>query len=98
MQTLIFILLSFLFVIFSILLYFKLKTGRKEKLAMGICPVCGAEPKVFKDKFGNTFKTDVIKSKLLKNHGCSGVIEVEYICNECGNKEVHAHTNGGCGI
>lgn len=96
MQTIVFLLLAFLISLFSILLYLKNKTSRKDKLSRGICPVCLSEPKTFTDKFNNTFKIDVIKSKVLKNHGCSGGVDIEYICTVCGNKEVHTHDSGGC--
>lgn len=96
-QTFIFLLLSFLLVIFSTLLYFKNKTARKESFARGVCPSCGAEPIAIEDSIKGTKVTKKpIKSKVLKNHGCSGVIEIEYNCSNCGVKEVHTHQNGGC--
>jgi DNA-directed RNA polymerase subunit M/transcription elongation factor TFIIS len=91
MQTLIFILILFLITIFSVLLYFKSKTTRVEKLLSGECPSCGQKAKVFFDeKTNTTFKSEIIKSNILKNHGCSGVNDVEFSCEVCGNKEVHS--------
>ena len=91
MQTLIFILILFLITIFSVLLYFKSKTSRVEKLLSGECPSCGQKAKVFFDeKTNTTFKSEIIKSNILKNHGCSGVNDVEFSCEVCGNKEVHS--------
>jgi hypothetical protein len=91
MQTLIFILILFLITIFSVLLYFKSKTTRVEKLLSGECPSCGQKAKFFFDeKTNTTFKSEIIKSNILKNHGCSGVNDVEFSCEVCGNKEVHS--------
>ena len=91
MQTLIFLLLLFLISVFSILLYLKSKTSRLQKLNHGECPSCGEKTKTFyDDKTGSTFKVEVIKTKLLKNHGCSGVRDIEYSCTNCGLKEVHS--------
>ena len=91
MQTLIFILILFLITIFSVLLYFKSKTTRVEKLLSGECPSCGQKAKVFFDeKTNTTFKSEIIKSNILKNHGCSGVNDVQFNCEVCGNKEVHS--------
>lgn len=99
MQTLVLILILFLTSIFSVLLYFKNKNSRLQKLNSGECPVCGAKPKTFTDKNTNTsFNVDVITSRVLKNHGCSGAVEIEYSCKNCGLKEVHSVSNSGCGM
>jgi len=99
MQTLIFLTLTFLIVIFSVLQYFKSKKTREFKLNEGICPSCGAKAKTFYDEnTKTTFKQEVIKSRILKNHGCSGVSEVEYKCSSCGLKEVHQVANAGCNL
>lgn len=99
MYTIISLLLFFLIAVASILLFFKLKNQRKNDLANGKCPRCKESFKTFKDeKTGVVFRNDVIKSRLLKNHGCSGTIEVEYKCSNCGLKEVHTITQGGCGL
>ncbi len=99
MYTIISLLLTFLLVIFSILLYFKSKKSRQADLDQGICPTCGATAKSFKDPSTNSeFKVDVIKSKILKNHGCSGIVEIEYRCNSCNLKEVHHSAGQGCGL
>lgn len=91
MQTLIFLIIAFLMVIFSILLYMKSKTSRVQKLNSGECPSCGERARVFKDEAtGTNFKVDVIKARMLKNHGCSGVKDIEYKCSACGLKEVHS--------
>ncbi len=94
MQTLIFLLLIFLIVIFSILLYFKNKHSRVDKLNKGICPTCGAKPKTFYDeRTRSTFTVPVIKTRILKNHGCSGVSDIEYTCTSCGTKEVYSQSS-----
>lgn len=100
MYTVLSLLIFFLIAVFSVLLYFKLKNSRKADLANGICPTCGESSKTFKDEnTGTVFKVDVIKSRLLKSHGCSGTMEVEYKCSNCGLKEVHTVTHqNGCGI
>ena len=91
MQNLFFLLILFLITIFSVLLYLKSKTSRVEKLLSGECPSCGQKAKVFFDeKTNTTFKSEIIKSNILKNHGCSGVNDVEFSCEVCGNKEVHS--------
>lgn len=99
MQTLVLILILFLISIFSVLLYFKSKNGRLQKLLNGECPTCGAKPKIFTDsKTNTTFRTEVISSRILKNHGCSGALDVEYTCSNCGIKEVHSTPNSSCGM
>jgi ssDNA-binding Zn-finger/Zn-ribbon topoisomerase 1 len=100
MYTVLSLLILFLIAVFSVLLFFKLKNSRKTDLANGKCPACGESFKTFKDEnTGTVFRTDVIKSRLLKNHGCSGTMEVEYRCSNCGLKEVHTVTHqNNCGI
>tara|TARA_B110000046_G_C12972367_1_gene389497 strand:- start:678 stop:962 length:285 start_codon:yes stop_codon:yes gene_type:complete len=88
--TIIGILLLFLISIFTILLFYKSKKTRQYKLESGNCPACGATTKSFKDEnTGSLFKVESVKQKILKNHTCSGVFEIEYKCNNCGLKEVH---------
>jgi len=97
MYTIFSLLIFFLIVIFSILLYFKSKKSRQADLDNGTCPSCGATTKSFKDPSTNTlFKVESIKARVLKNHGCSGIIEIEYTCNNCGLKEVHTSVGQGC--
>lgn len=97
MYTVIGILLLFLISIFSILLFFKSKKSRQESLDNGTCPACNASTKSFKDEnTGALFKVEVIKQKVLKNHGCSGIVEIEYSCNNCGLKEVHNSVGHNC--
>jgi len=99
MYTIIAILLVFLIAIFSILLYFKSKKSRQMILDNGTCPACQAQVKTFKDENTNTtFKVEPIKKRVLKNHGCSGITEFEYICNNCGLKEVHTSVGQGCSL
>ncbi|MEA3383473.1 MAG: hypothetical protein U9Q20_02200 [Campylobacterota bacterium] len=99
MYTIFSLLIFFLIVVFSVLLYFKSKKTRQTTLDSGICPSCGAEPRTFKDDAtGTTFKVDVIKTKVLKNHGCSGITEIEYSCNSCGLKEIHNSVGQGCSL
>ena len=94
MYTIFAILLLFLLVITSILLYLKQKNHSKELMESGECPSCGAKTKSFTDDTtGAIFNVEVIRSRILKNHGCSGVTEVEYRCNSCGRKEIHLHSN-----
>lgn len=91
MQTLLFLLITFLIVIFSVLLYFKNKHSRVDKLNSGECPTCGAKTKTFYDENSKaTFKSEVISARVLKNGGCSGVNDVEYRCKSCGLKEVYS--------
>ena len=97
MYSILTLLLFFLIVIFSILLYFKSKKSRQADLDNGLCPSCGAKTKSFKDdSTGTLFKVESIKTSILKNHGCSGIIEIEYNCNNCGLKEVHNSIGQGC--
>lgn len=99
MQAILFILILFLIVIFSILLYFKTKHSRLDKLHRGICPTCGAEPKEFFDHIQNKkFFITAIESKLLTKNGCSGTVDIEYKCKECGQKEVHSESGGRCSL
>lgn len=91
MQTLIFILILFLISVFSILLYFKNKHSRVDKLNRGECPSCKAKAKVFFDEVNHTqFTQEVITKNVLKSHGCCGVYDIEYRCKECGLKEVYS--------
>jgi len=97
MYTIIAIFLIFLIAIFSSLLYFKSKKSRQSILDSGTCPSCNAQIKIFKDKNTNTtFKVAPIKKRVLKNHGCSGITEFEYLCNNCGLKEIHSSIAQGC--
>lgn len=99
MYTILSLLLFFLIAVFSTLLYFKLKNSRKEMLQDGQCPACKERAKTFKDEnTGVVFKKDVISAKLLRSHGCSGTRDVEFRCSNCGLKEVHTVTSGGCGL
>ena len=80
----------FLIVVFSILLYLKQKTSRIDTLNSGTCPDCGASTKIILDTENSTkFEVQVLKKRLLKNHGCSGAVDIEYRCDDCGLKEVH---------
>jgi len=99
MYSIISTLILFLIVVFSILLYFKGKKDRQALLEEGTCPTCDATYRSFKDASTNTtFKVDVIKKEILKNHGCSGIVEYEYRCSSCGLIEVHNSVAQGCGI
>jgi len=91
MQTLIFLLLAFLIAVFSVLLYFKNKHSRVDKLNSGECPTCGEKTKTFYDEnTKTTFRQEVISAKVLKGGGCSGVNDIEYRCKACGLKEVYS--------
>ncbi|RLA78276.1 MAG: hypothetical protein DRG78_15505 [Epsilonproteobacteria bacterium] len=99
MYTIIGILLLFLITIFSVLLFFKSKKSRQAILDSGTCPSCGATTKSFKDQStGALFKVESIKPRILKKHGCSGIVEIEYTCNNCELKEVHTSVGQGCGL
>jgi len=99
MYTIIGILLLFLITIFSVLLFFKSKKSRQSLLDNGTCPSCGTSTKSFKDtNTGALFKVEVIKIRLLKKHGCSGISEIEYVCNNCGLKEVHTSVGQNCSL
>jgi hypothetical protein len=94
MQTIIFLLLLFLIAIFSILLFYKNKHSRLNKLNSGQCPACGEKTKTFYDENTKTyFKQEVITTRLLKNGGCSGVNDIEYRCKACGLKEVYSQSS-----
>lgn len=91
MQTLIFLILAFLIAIFSVLLYYKNKHSRVDKLNNGECPSCGEKTKTFYDENTKTvFKYEVISASILKSGGCSGVNDIEYRCKSCGLKEVYS--------
>jgi len=99
MYTIIGILLLFLISIFSVLLFFKSKKTRQNLLDSGTCPSCQSTTKSFKDQnTGALFKVEAIKQNILKSHGCSGIVEIEYICNNCGLKEVHNSIGRGCSM
>lgn len=91
MQTIIFLLLVFLIVIFSVLLYYKNKHSRVNKLNSGECPDCHSTAKTFYDEnTKTTFRQEAVSAKVLKNGGCSGVNDIEYKCKVCGLKEVYS--------
>jgi len=91
MQTIIFILILFLISIFSVLLYYKTKHSRVDKLNRGECPTCGEKARTFYDeKTKTTFKSEIISARLLKGNGCSGLKDIEYTCKVCGLKEVYS--------
>lgn len=99
MQTLIFLLILFLITIFSILLYFKLKNQRVYKLLKGECPNCKEKTRTFYDENTRTvFKNEIITKRVVKNHGCSGVIEVEFRCKNCNLKELHQVPSNSCNM
>jgi ribosomal protein L35AE/L33A len=99
MYTIIGILLLFLIAVFSILLFFKSKKDRQSLLDSGECPSCHTKTKSFTDeKTGTTFKVEVIKTRVIKKHGCSGIVEIEYRCNNCGLKEIHNSVGQSCGL
>lgn len=99
MYTIVAILLLFLIAVFSVLLIFKSKKSRQAELDNRICPACKATAKSFKDEnTGTLFKVEAIKKEILKKHGCSGVVEYEYNCNNCGLKEVHTSVAQGCSL
>jgi len=80
-------------------LYFKTKVNRLDLLNSGECPTCKQKRKSFFDKNTNTtFTSEIISSRVLKNHGCSGVVEIEFSCKNCGLKEVHSINSSGCGL
>ncbi|MDD3008267.1 MAG: hypothetical protein RBR70_04240 [Arcobacter sp.] len=90
MQTIIFLFIAFFISIFSVLLYFNTKKNRLSLLLSGECPTCKQKTKTFFDKNSNTtFTHEIISSRVLKDHGCSGVKEVEFSCSNCGLKEIH---------
>ena len=85
--------------IFSVLLYFKTKVNRLDLLNSDECPTYKQKRKSFFDKNTNTtFTSEIISSRVLKNHGCSGVVEIEFSCKNCGLKEVHSINSSGCGL
>ena len=97
MQTIILLLILFLITISSVLLYFKTKNSRLNQLLEGICPSCKQRTRTFFDKNTNTtFTSEIINKRVLKDHGCSGVTEVEFSCKNCGLKEVHPINSIGC--
>ncbi len=97
MYTLILLLILFLIVIFGTLLYFKIQNQKQVMLEAGRCPSCGSERKRFEDESsGVLFEVSPIESRILKNHGCSGIVEIEYICKSCGVKEIHNSVGNSC--
>jgi rubredoxin len=97
LYTIISTLILFLIVIFSILLYFKLKTQNLKSLHNGTCPSCGATKKEFVNPTNAmTIKVDVILIKVLRDGGCSNTTELEYKCKECGFKLISSEYKGYC--
>lgn len=99
MYTIFSLLIFLLIVIFSTLLYFKSKKSRQATLDNGTCPTCAATTKSFKDpNTGALFRVESIKTRVIKSHGCSGIKEIEYVCNSCGLKEIHTSVGQGCSL
>jgi hypothetical protein len=99
MYTIFSLLIFFLLVIFSTLLYFKSKKSRQADLDNGTCPACLATTKKFIDPTTKvSFKVEPIKARVIKSHGCSGIKEIEYECNNCGLKEIHSSIGQGCSL
>ncbi|QKF72386.1 hypothetical protein AFAEC_0164 [Aliarcobacter faecis] len=100
MQTLLFLFLTFLIVIFLLYIFFKSKQNRLSKLLSGTCPRCLETRKSFVDRSTNiTFTNEIIETRVLKDYGCSGIKEVEFSCKSCGLKEIHSiNSQMGCGI
>jgi hypothetical protein len=99
MYTIIAILLFFLIAVFGTLLFFKSKKSRLASLEEGTCPLCSAQPTKFTDPNTNTtFFQKPIEENILRKHGCSGTMEVEFNCKKCGLKEVHTVYRRGCGL
>ncbi len=97
MYTVIFILILFLIAIFGTLLYFKTQKQKQAMLEAGTCPSCGSEKKRFRDESsGILFEVSPIESRVLKSHGCSGIVEIEYSCKACGLKQIHNSVGSGC--
>ena len=91
MQTLIYMFILFIVVLLLIYIFFKSKQNHLFSLLSGSCTSCLETRKVFFDKNSNTnFTQDVIKTTVLKYHGCSGIKDVEFLCTSCGLKEIHS--------
>ena len=98
LSNVILLLVLFILIVLGILLFMKSKQIRVSKLEAGICPNCDAKEKQINTPNG-LLKIQVIESKLLKSHGCSGVADMEYYCKECEIKEVHTvPIQSACGI
>lgn len=100
MQTLLFIFITFIVVLLLVYIFFKSKQNRLFKLLSGTCPSCLETKKVFFDKNTNSkFQQEIIKTHILKDHGCSGLKDVEFTCTSCGLKEIHTiNSQMGCNI
>ena len=100
MQNLLFLILTFIIVISLIFIFFKSKQNRLEKLLSGICPSCNEARRSFFDKNNNTkFTQEIIHTRVLKDHGCSGLKDVEFVCKSCDLKEIHSiNSRMDCGI
>lgn len=100
MQTLILLFTAFIVVLILIYIFFKSKQNSLFLLLSGRCPSCKEIKKVFFDKVnGVDFTQEIIKTRVLKDYGCSGVKDVEFTCVSCGLKEVFSiNSQMGCGI
>ncbi|AXK49616.1 hypothetical protein CRU87_04095 [Aliarcobacter trophiarum LMG 25534] len=100
MQTLILLFTIFIVILLLIYIFFKSKQNRLFSLLSGTCPSCKETKKVFFDKTSNThFTQEIIKPRVLKDYGCSGVKDVEFLCTSCGLKELYSiNSQMGCGI
>ena len=100
MLTLLYILIAFVLVLLLLYIFFESKQDRLQTLLLGTCPDCAETKTVFVDKNTNTtFTQEVIFSKVLRKHGCSGINEVEFTCKSCDLKEIHSiNSSSNCGI
>ena len=96
----IYIFILFIVVLLLIYIFFKSKQNHLFSLLSGSCPSCKEIKKVFFDKVnGVDFTQEIIKTRVLKDYGCSGVKDVEFTCVSCGLKEVYSiNSQMGCGI
>ncbi|WP_198304860.1 hypothetical protein [Arcobacter vandammei] len=100
MQTLFFLFLTFIIVIFLLYIFFKSKQNRLSKLLNGTCPRCLETKKIFFDEATKTkFTKEIIETRVLKDYGCSGIKDVEFSCKSCDLKEIHSiNSQNGCHI
>lgn len=79
-------------------LYFVQKKKNLDLFLKSTCPSCDATKTVFHTPENEKVYFNPIEQKLIKNHGCSGVKEVEFRCKKCDFHQIHTLPNRGCGL
>lgn len=97
MESILFIFLLLIIVIFLVALGFKNKHKEFEIMSNGTCPKCGAEKTSFKNEEGEIITKTPIQKLNLQTASCTPG-QIAYICKECNYKGVFSDSSSNCSI